>query len=236
VENEAAIAGVLGADKVIAGTLTSAIGRRAPGEIVLERLRGIGIAEGHPLSVDLARVFNAAGLNARLYHSAPAMKWSKLVTNLMANASSAILGMTPAEIYSHPGLYRLETSQLLEALNVMDALRIPVVDLPGTPVRKLAFSLRRLPLWLSHHLLRRAIGSGRGGKMPSFYIDLHDGRGQSEVDFLNGAVVRYGERTGVPTPANRLLTDILLRLTNGEIPLEEFNHQPEKLLALWRTT
>ncbi len=162
------------------------------------------------------------------------MKWSKMLTNLLANASSAILDMTPAEIFAQPGLYKLEIAQLREALAVMDAQQIQVVDLPGTPVRLLTWTIRNLPLSISRPLLRRAIGGGRGGKMPSFHIDLHSGRGQSEVDYLNGAVVRFGERTGVPTPANRLLNETLLRLTRGEIPLEQFSGQPEKLLALWK--
>ncbi len=50
VSNEPAIAEALGSDKVIYGTVTSAIGRRGAGDIVLERLRGVGIAKGHPLS------------------------------------------------------------------------------------------------------------------------------------------------------------------------------------------
>jgi 2-dehydropantoate 2-reductase len=162
------------------------------------------------------------------------MKWSKMLTNLLANASSAILDMTPAEIFAHPGLYKLEIAQLREALAVMQAQHIQVVDLPGTPVRLLAWIIRSLPLSISRPLLARAVGGGRGGKMPSFHIDLHGGRGQSEVDYLNGAVVRFGERTGVPTPVNRLLNETLLRLTRGEIPLEQFSRQPEKLLELWK--
>jgi 2-dehydropantoate 2-reductase len=67
--------------------------------------------------------------------------------------------------------------------------------------------------------------------MPSFHIDLHSGRGKSEVDYLHGAVVRAGKRTDVPTPVNELLTETLLALTNGEIPLEEFARQPKKLLS-----
>ena len=39
------------------------------------------------------------------------------------------------------------------------------------------------------------------------------------------------EKTGVPTPVNRLLTETLLALTNGEMTLEKYAHQPEKLLA-----
>jgi 2-dehydropantoate 2-reductase len=67
--------------------------------------------------------------------------------------------------------------------------------------------------------------------MPSFHIDLHSGRGKSEVDYLHGAVVRAGRRTDVPTPVNELLTETLLALTNGDIPLEEYARQPKKLIA-----
>jgi len=67
VSNEPAIAEVLGSDKVIYGTVTSAIGRRGAGDIVLERLRGVGVAKGHPLSEKLNNSFNAAYLNSQLF-------------------------------------------------------------------------------------------------------------------------------------------------------------------------
>ena len=67
--------------------------------------------------------------------------------------------------------------------------------------------------------------------MPSFHIDLHQGRGKSEVDYLNGAVVRFGQRFSVPTPVNRLLTETLLALTCGEIPIDTFAHRPAEFLA-----
>lgn len=229
VDNELRLRQALGDEKVIAGTVTSAIGRRAAGDIVLERLRGIGVAEGHPLSARLAAALDGAGLNARLYSHAASMKWSKLMTNLLANATSAILDMGPAEVFSHPGLYRLEIEQLREGLRVMRALGAGVVDLPGTPVRLLALGAR-LPPPLSRPLLQRAVGAGRGGKMPSFHIDLHSGRGQSEVEYLNGAIVRYGEQQGIPTPANSLLTETLLALARGVLPLDTYARQPDKLL------
>jgi 2-dehydropantoate 2-reductase len=225
------LAGVLGKDKVIAGTVTSAIGRRGAGDIQLERLRGMGLAAGHPLSQRIANALNQAGLKARLYAHADEMKWSKMLTNLLANASSAILDMTPSEIFAHSGLFRLEIRQLKEALRVMSVLRIHSVDLPGTPVRALAFAVRSLPLSISKPMLKQAVGGGRGGKMPSFHIDLYSGRGKSEVNYLNGAVVRYGEKFGVPTPVNRLLNSTLMALTHGDISLETYKSQPEKLLA-----
>ena len=230
VDNEPALSVILGDDKVIAGTVTSSVARRAAGDIVLERLRGIGVADGHPLSLYLWEVLNGAGLRAKIYPRSADMKWSKMLTNLMVNASVAILDMPPRAVLSHPGLFRLEIAMLREALAVMKAKSIRVVDTPATPVRLLALATH-LPPFISRPLMIRAVGGGRGGKMPSFYIDLHAGRGRSEVEWLNGAVVRYGDKAGIPTPVNRMLTETLLALTHGELPLEEFRGCPEKLLA-----
>lgn len=229
VANEPAIAEVLGADKVIYGTVTTAIGRRGAGDIVLEKLRGVGIAKGHPLSEKVHKAFDKAFLNSRLFEDAASMKWSKMLTNLIANPTSAILDMTAGEVFADKKLYKIEIDMLKECIAVMEAQGFEVVDLPGTPVRALAFATT-LPLWLSRPFLGRAAGAGRGAKMPSFHIDLHSGRGKSEVDYLHGEVVRAGEKHNVPTPVNKVLTETLLALTSKEIPLEEFAKKPEKLV------
>jgi 2-dehydropantoate 2-reductase len=230
VENEQTIARAFGADKVIYGTVTTAIGRRGAGDVVLEKLRGMGVAAGHPLSEKLTAVLDGAYLNCRLYPDAHSMKWSKMLTNLVSNPTSAILNMTAAQVFANRKLYKLEIDMLKECLAVMKAQGLEVVDLPGTPVKLLALATK-LPLWLSKPFLSRAAGSGRGAKMPSFHIDLYSGRGKSEVEYLHGAVVRDGKARGVPTPVNELLTNTLLALTNKEIPLEEYAGQPEKLLS-----
>ncbi len=118
----------------------------------------------------------------------------------------------------------------------MSAQGIPVVDLPATPVRMLALVASSLPPALSRPILRPALGSGRGSKMPSFHIDLQLGRGKSEVDHLNGAVVRYGKRLKVPTPVNQTLNEVLLKLVKGEIPMDSYAQNPEKLLAAVKET
>jgi 2-dehydropantoate 2-reductase len=230
VDNETALASVLGREKVIAATLTTAIGRRGPGDIILERLRGIGVATASPAGRRLVDAADRAFLNARLFGDAAAMKWSKLLTNLIANPTSAILDMTPAEIMANPRLYRLEIGMLRECLMVMRAQSIPVVDLPGTPVRLLALVIG-LPTWLSKPFLSRAAGAGRGQKMPSFHVDLRSGRGRSEVEYLHGAVVRAGREFGIRTPINEMLTGTLLSLTRGETPLGEYSRRPDRLLA-----
>jgi 2-dehydropantoate 2-reductase len=189
----------------------------------------VGIAAGHPLSEKLVAAFEGAFLKCRLYPEPHGMKWSKMLTNLVSNPTSAILNMTAAEVFANKKLYKLEIDMLSECLSVMKAQNLEVVDLPGTPVKLLAFATK-MPLWLSKPFLSRAAGSGRGAKMPSFHIDLYSGRGQSEVQFLHGAVVREGKLRGIPTPVNEILTNTLLALTDKEIPLEEYANQPEKFL------
>jgi 2-dehydropantoate 2-reductase len=230
VDNEPSIAAVIGRDKVIAGSVATAIGRLGIGKIILERLRGIGVEDGHPLSLFAAEALNAAGLNAHLYKIAADMKWSKMLSNLPANATTAILNMSAVEVFSHPGLFRLEMRMLRECLKVMQANHIHVVDMPRVPVRALAFG-SRMPDFIARPLMVKSVGGGRGSKMPSFHIDLYSGRGKSEVEWLNGAIVRYGEKVGLETPVNRLLTETLQALTLGKLPLETFSGKPEKFLA-----
>jgi 2-dehydropantoate 2-reductase len=231
VENENALAAVLGREKVIAGTVTTSVAKDGPGKIRLERLRGVGIAAGHPRSSQIMSAFDAANLNPKVYADADSMKWSKLLTNLLCNASCAILDLKPAEVMANSAIFRLEMAQLREALAIMKALKLRVVDLPGTPVRALAFAASQLPLWLARPLTAKGVSSGRGGKMPSLHIDLHSGKGRSEVNWLNGAVVRAGDRLRIKTPVNKLLLETLSELTAGKQPPDSFRNQPEKLLA-----
>jgi 2-dehydropantoate 2-reductase len=232
VGNEPALSSELGSEQVLAGTVTSAIGRRDIGDIVIEKERGIGVADTHPIASILIDALNQAGLNAQPFTHPQDMKWSKMLTNLISNANSAILDMSPNEVYSDPKLFDLEIRQLRETLDVMKAQGIRVVDLPGTPVRLLAFTVQSLPLLISRPILKKAIGGGRGGKMPSFHIDLHNGHGKSEVNYLNGAVVQAGLENNIPTPVNKVLTNTLLRLTSGKYKISDFAKHPERLLGL----
>ncbi len=231
IDNEPAIEAVLGPGGVIAGTVTCSVGKNGPGDIVLEKARGIGVAAGHPLSERLAAALNRATLNAHLYPSAADMKWSKVLMNLPAGATSAICDLTAAEVYAYPGLFQLEMRLSREAQAVMAAEGAKAVNLPGTPVKLLALA-SSLPAFIARPLLAKAVGGGRGGKMPSFHIDLHAGRKLSEIEWLHGAVVRHGEKAGVPTPVCKLLTETLLAMVRGDIPIAEFSRQPEKLIAL----
>lgn len=229
VENENLISQKMGAGKVISATITSAIGRSGNGEVKLEKLRGVGIETGHPISQTLIDWFSRAGLRSCGYSSRENMKWSKMLTNILANASSALLNWTPQQIFSNPITFRIEVAQIREALAVMRKLEINIIDLPGTPVISLMAIFRLFPSELSRKLIGIPLAKARGSKMPSFHIDLYAGNPKSEVSYLNGAIVRFGKQVGISTPVNQVLTHTLEALTDGRISKEEFNNQPEKL-------
>lgn len=236
VENEIALSAQLGEGKVITGTTTHSVGRVDVGNIVLEKLRGIGLAPGaNPSNIKVAThlvaAMNEANLNAKLFPRGADMKWSKMLTNLLGNATAAILDITPDEVFRHSDLFRLEMGMMREALQVMKAQDIHPVNLPKVPVRLLSWAVFNLPGFIAKPLMVKLVGGGRGGKMPSFHIDLHGGRGRSEVDYLNGAVVRAGEKTGIPTPINRLLNTTLQGMVAGDLAKKDFAQQPEKLLV-----
>lgn len=232
VANEPLIGALLGADQVVTGTVTTAVSKPGTGQVIEEKLRGIGIALNHPLGQALVDALNDAGLQAVGYPEPQAMKWSKLLTNLTGNATSAILDEPVSVLFADRRTYGIEIAVLRECLAVMAAMGLRPVDLPGTPVRALALAAKSLPRFIAQPALTKALGGGRGDKMPSFHIDLHSGRGRTEVRFLNGAVADRGAELGVPTPVNRTLTDTLEALSSGSESIERFRHQPDALLAL----
>ena len=229
VDNETLLAEAFSAKNVIPGTVTTAVSSLQPGAVVVERERGVGLAAGHPLSLQLQQTFSAAGFRTLLHPNARAMKWSKLLTNLLANASAAICDISPAAVFAHDRLFHLEIAALREVLAVMSGLRLPVVRLPGTPSHWLGFALRRLPAWSYRGFLARKVARGRGGKPPSLHVDLAAQRRRSEIEFLNGAVVRHAKALGLAAPVNAGLAQLLSEIVSGETPWEHYRANPDRL-------
>jgi 2-dehydropantoate 2-reductase len=180
----------------------------------------------------LADALTFAGLATFTYPNYQAMKWSKLLLNIINNASSAILDEAPSQIISHPQLLDMEIEAIAEGVQVMKAMNLSPVNLPGYPVDWLArlVSTGWLPAAAKRVLLRPSMQGGRGAKMPSLHIDLAAGRTTSEVEALNGAIARAGQALGIATPVNETLTEILTGLVAGKLERVDYRRQPQKLL------
>ena len=223
-----------GDGRVLAGSLTTPVSKKDTFHLIVERSdRGLGLAPTKPdLNIDhWVTLFSEASIETIGLVDYESMKWSKAFLNIVSNATSAILDMTPGAVYSDPDLFDLEVAMLRETVAVMVVRNLSVVNLPGSPARSLALAVQYAPRFLLKPILTKIVAGGRGDKMPSFYIDLVSGRGKSEVVYHNGAIAAAGETIRVPAPVNRVLNDTLLRLTNGELSRQDFSGNPQRLLS-----
>jgi 2-dehydropantoate 2-reductase len=234
VGGEELAAEVLPQARCLSAVITLAVKVLSPGLVRLTTTRGgIGLAAVSPdAPLDkLAAALRQAGIG-RVTTCADyrAIKWSKLLLNILSNALPTILDMPPDELFADRELFDLERAAFREALTVIRNLGLRPVPLPGYPVPLFAWGMYWLPGAALHLLFRRLIASGRGDKMPSLHLDLLKGKPKSEVDFLNGAVVKHARRIGLQVPVNQALYRTLKAIVSGRIPWAEFRGQPRKLL------
>ena len=225
---------VLGQTEIISGVLTMSVSALSPGHFRLETSRGgLSLAptrKGQEVQ-PWADLFATTGMRMAIYDDYRALKWSKLLLNIQANAIPAILDMSPGDVFAHADLFALERRAFLEAWEVMRGLHLRPIGFPGYPVPLLVWAMRALPALLLRAVLGRMVASGRGDKLPSLQMDLAKGLQRSEVLYLNGAVVTHGERLGLNVPVNRVLLHTLMGMVNGTIPWDAFRGQPQRLLG-----
>lgn len=229
---EEIVAGLRPAAPHVAGSVTVSVELREAGHVARLNRGGIALA---PFAGDadgpvaaLVTAFAAAGLRSAALPDARAMKWSKLLTNLVANASSAILDMSAAEIYASPDGYRVERRQLQEAAAVMRALGMRSVALPGVDSRLLALGVR-MPPAVAQPILRRVVGRARGGKEPSLRLHARADAGPTEVEWLNGAVVRAAAQVGRRARVNACLAGLVTEVVADADRRAWFRGRPDRL-------
>ena len=226
---------LLGDERVLTSSITAPVERQANNEMrVTKSGRGLAIAPTHKGQavqqwLDLFEGSNISAFRIKDYRS---MKWSKAMFNLIGNASSAVLDMSPKEIYADPRLFAMERAMFREVMALMRALGIRPIIFGGIPTPIMAFFLRWIPAPITRRLMLLVVEAGRGDKMPSFHIDLSQGKPQSEVLYHNHAIAQMGEALGIPMPVNHTLSKLLLAMIAGEIPRETFQKNPTALLAV----
>lgn len=174
-----------------------------PGPLVLGRPEG-------PIDDTVRRV--AAMLRGvvpvSLSHNLAGARWFKLIVNLN-NALPAILNLSMGDVFSHPPLARASVLAMREGIGVAAESGVRLEGLPDVP-RMTASLIRWLPLRGAAALAARKIQqiSRRGEVLGSTLQSLRRGR-ETEIDYLNGEVVRRGVAGGVPVPINTLLTRLV---------------------------
>ena len=116
-------------------------------------------------------------------------QWRKLIFNAASNAIGALTGLTHGRI-AEPPTRDLAWAVMAEGRAVADAQGI---TLDMSPEELFDFAARKEVAY---------------DHKPSMLQDVEAGR-QTEIDFLNGAIVDFGERHGVDPPLNRALTALV---------------------------
>ena len=191
----------LGARRVLVGVTAQGATVLGPGEIrhggAGETLVG-GVREVLPHAEKTAEVFSRAGLPTRVVADVAPALWKKLAVNCGINALTALTGIKNGRI---PELF--EAAALLRQA-VREAAAVAAaagVDL-GDPDELAATVL--------------AIAKATGANRSSMGQDV-DRRSPTEIDFINGAVVREGKRLGVATPVNETLL-LLVKTLEATFP------------------
>ena len=180
------LAAVLGDDRVTVGVIY--VGAALDGESL--RTTGPGRVElGRAPHVDeLAAALQAGGMTASVVDDPWPAVWRKLVGNAAVNPVSALVGVTNGELLQHLAA-RIVDAAAKETARVASAEGVPITDQEA------------IVLW-------RAMAELTAANRSSMLQDVRSGR-PTEIDWINGEVVRRGRRHNVPTPVNASLLQLV---------------------------
>jgi 2-dehydropantoate 2-reductase len=192
VGNEEAIAEHVA--RVIRGTTFPAGHLVKPGVVHMDT-RGdtwLGPFEPRPASMEdvkrLASAITAGGMNTKALEDARGAQWTKLIFNAATNPIGALTGLTHGRVCELPETRRLVSQLVEEGKAVADALGITLDSDPDELVdhaAKVAYEHRA-----------------------SMLQDI-EARRATEIDALNGGIVRFGREQGVSTPLNEAITALV---------------------------
>jgi 2-dehydropantoate 2-reductase len=189
VDNAERLAAALGRE-VIPAVVYTAVEMAGDGHVRHHGRGELVIGNGRD-SEEIAGTFRAAGVPLEISDNVAGALWAKLVVDCAYNALSAITQLPYGRLVQSVGVPAVMQDVVEECLAVAKAAR---VNVPG-----------------DMHEATRRIAQTMPGQYSSTAQDLARGK-KTEIDHLNGFVVRKGELLGTPTPVNRTLLALVKAL------------------------
>jgi len=138
----------------------------------------------------LADTCTRAGMPTEAVTDARGPQWRKLIFNAATNPIGALTGLTHGRVCEDPALRALVSELVDEGKAVADAQGI---------------ELDEDPEGLIDYAARPDVAYDHKASM----LQDVEARRETEIDFLNGGVVRFGRQHGVPTPLNEAVTALV---------------------------
>lgn len=189
---------------VLAGMVPFNVLQQEPGHFH-QGTEGHLMADRHPSLQPALPWFEHAGLPLELRRDIESVMWSKLLLNLN-NPVNALSGVPLLEELSQRDYRRCLAMAQRETLELLKEAGIPTVKLTGLPP-KLIPSVMSLPDWLFTRLAKRMLTIDPVARS-SMWEDLQAGR-PTEIDWINGEVVKLAEKLGTEAPVNRKLVRLM---------------------------
>lgn len=171
--------------------------------------------EDRPEVRDLAKVVGSGPAAVKLSNDMLGLAWGKLLINLN-NAVNALSGRTLLEELKARDYRRVFASSIREGLRLLDRAGIKPATVGGVGPRMLPAVIDS-PDWLFNTVFLRKWKIDAKARS-SMADDLAVGR-RTEVDYLNGELVRLADRLGVDAPVNRRIVDLVRRAEAGACAL-----------------
>lgn len=192
--NYEALAHELGEERVAQGVAMQGANMIEAGRVRDGGKGSIHVAE-HPRLTKWVDVLRKANIEV---HESPiinlqSLVWNKLLINVPINPLTALLRLTNGELLKREDALQIGDEAVSECLAVMIAKGI-------TPPRA------------SPHDRYREVLAATSANRSSMFQDILRGA-QTEIESINGAVVREGKKLGVPTPINETLWHLVKALT-----------------------
>jgi 2-dehydropantoate 2-reductase len=182
------------------------------------------LAEDVPALRALAERIGDGPARLRLSTDMPAVAWGKLLINLN-NAVNALSGRTLLDQLKARDYRRVVAASILEALGLLEAAGIEPAKIGPVPPRLLPHVIASPDLIFNNLFLKiQKIDSRARSSMAD---DLKAGR-PTEIDYLNGEVVKLARTLGRKAPVNETIVALIRQAELGV----EFLWEPEQLRAV----
>lgn len=179
---------------ILMGVTIWTAGLEGPGRVHLAGTGSVNLqaldAKNRDFALEVTDIFNEAGLNATYDEDVLPSTWRKACVNGTMNALCALLDGNIGEVFSSQYGLQVVDWVLHEFVEVAHAEGVEVDE----------EAVRNYIIETSHQV---------GHHYPSMHQDLIQNHRLTEIDYLNGAVAKKGERLGIPTPYCALITQLI---------------------------
>jgi 2-dehydropantoate 2-reductase len=208
VRSDEIVASLLPKANIVSGIVLFNAQVLKPGEITYARGGSLVIGEAYGQNGqrvrDLQAVLNRAVVT-EISDNIQGAHWTKLLVNNVANGLEAMTGLTIRECLRNPGLQKIGALALKEGYQAIDRAGFRLAPLPGVP-RPVLMLITRAPVPVAAWVLARSMGSLK--TLSSTLQSLRRGQ-PTEIDYLNGEIVRLGRQIGMATPYNATIVDVV---------------------------